>query len=156
MVCYLSCTIASGFIFASLFTMFATKKTMLANDLRQSLTPEQDAVYKTIVEERTRLYLHGLVIGLLLGVVYLYITREKKDKLIHRLCLFTLIVMGTQYFYYTLMPKKRWMLDFLDSKEANQKWLEMYKYMKYQYHIGFLFGIVGYTILAYGLCKGRK
>lgn len=155
MVCYLSCTIASGFIFASLFTMFATKKTMLANDLRSILTPEQDEMYKSIVEERTRLYLHGLVIGLLLGVIYLYLTRKDKN-LTRRLCVFTLITMGAQYFYYTLIPKKRWMLDYLDTKEANQKWLEMYKYMKYQYHLGFLFGIVGYTILAYGLCRDKK
>lgn len=155
MVCYLSCTIASGFIFASLFTMFATKKTMLANDLRSILTPEQDEMYKSIVEERTRLYLHGLVIGLLLGIIYLYLSRKDKN-LTQRLCVFTLIAMGAQYFYYTMIPKKRWMLDYLDTKEANQKWLEMYKYMKYQYHLGFLFGIVGYTILAYGLCRDRK
>ena len=70
-------------------------------------------------------------------------------------CIFTVLSLGTAYFYYTLMPKSDYMLLHLTTPEQNQLWLNIYKHMKTKCHVGFLIGMVGYFFLAYGICPGK-
>jgi hypothetical protein len=41
------------------------------------------------------------------------------------------------------------MLNHLNSPEENKAWLEMYCEMKYNYHLGFVFGIIAVGMLAF-------
>ena len=55
----------------------------------------------------------------------------------------------TNYFYYMLIPKSDWMLNHVNSSEQTKAWLQMYREMSYNYHMGIALGIVGVGILAF-------
>ena len=150
MVCYLSCAVAFGFIMASLFMIVSIKSQDIQKEFKQTLTAEQLQIYNEIMQERFNLYIVGTIIGFIVGLLILSITKDM-DK-IKRVCLFTVIVMSIQYIYYSIAPKSKWMLDYLTNEKSVKKWLEMYKYMKSKYEIGFVLGILGYLIFAYGIC----
>jgi hypothetical protein len=46
-------------------------------------------------------------------------------------------------------PKSDWMLDHLQKKEEIRDWLQMYKEMQYNYHIGITLGIIAVGFLAF-------
>ncbi len=154
MPCYLTCAIAVALITASLATSFSAKKYCYQHALMRTLTPDQQKIYKEIVDTRFRLFVQGTIIGLLLGALYLatMVNRKVKNKT-SVVCTFVAIVAGSQYFYYTMMPKKKWMLDYVTSGSSVEAWLDMYMYMKKQYHWGFIIGLVGYAILCFAFVK---
>ena len=57
-------------------------------------------------------------------------------------CIFIAIVLGVTYVHYTIMPKSTYMLEHIDTTEQARAWLEIYKEMKLNCHIGMLLGIV--------------
>lgn len=144
MVCYLSCGLAIALILGTLFVnIYSHYNNEVVKKYRSLLTPEQDNIYKEIVNERLRIYMTGQLLGLLLGLLYLFTSKQNFS-----VCMFLFIVMLTQYFYYTLTPKQKWMLDYLTTPEQVSAWLDVYKQMMKLYHLGVLFGIIGYFILA--------
>jgi hypothetical protein len=155
MVCYLSLALAFGFMGASLMTMIGTQQHLLVSKFMSTLNFEQQELYKKIVEERFNLYMQGQLLGLLFGCIYLVAARRYNVSCGQAVASFLLIVMATQYFYYTLMPKKEWMVDSLTTQESMQEWLNIYKYMKRQYHVGFLIGAFGYGLIAYAFSKRK-
>jgi hypothetical protein len=59
------------------------------------------------------------------------------------------LVAGKYYFFYTMYPKSKWMLDSIKDQEQTKAWLNMYKHMQLYYHLGFLFGIIAIGVLAF-------
>ena len=55
----------------------------------------------------------------------------------------------TNYFYYMLAPKSDWMLNHSNSPEDTKAWLQMYRAMQFNYHMGFVLGIIGVGIFAF-------
>jgi hypothetical protein len=56
------------------------------------------------------------------------------------------------YIYYTMTPKSDLLVVYLDDPAAREKWVEVYKYMQYNYHMSMLLGIVFVGLLGYGMC----
>jgi Sec-independent protein secretion pathway component TatC len=54
--------------------------------------------------------------------------------------------------YYFLIPKSDYMLNYLKTEEEIKAWLEIYKYMKLKYFLGFLFGFLSAIPIAYSMC----
>lgn len=152
MVCYLTCGIGVALILGTLFVnLFSHYDGGVIKKYRELLTPEQDKIYKEIVRERLRLYFVGQLLGVVLGIVYLYLSKNSSST--SRICMFLFIITMTQYFYYTLSPKSKWMLDYLTTPEQTQAWLEVYKHMMKLYHLGLVVGIVGYFIVVKGFIE---
>ena len=146
----MSCSIATAFIVASFFVMMNTNAKMLKNDFVSSLNEGQKEIYMKIIQERSSIYLQGMFLGLVLGVIFLM---TQKDKSVVQICGFASILFAVSYFYYILKPKSEWILPYLDT-EQSKKWLEIYKTMSYRYHLGFFVGFIGFTFFAYGgVCK---
>lgn len=144
------CLVATIFVAASVYTMLTCKTCGPFQDYRQSLTEEQIALYEQIIDERQKIYLHGLILGTVVAVAYLYWVSGTLNPLAHS-CAFVGIAMAIQYIYYQLAPKSAWMLNSLTNKEQVDNWLEVYKFMKGRYHTGMLLGAVGYMALAMGV-----
>ena len=72
------------------------------------------------------------------------------------MCMFAFIVVMTQYVVYRLMPKSDWMVRHLKNEKQIAAWQEVYQTMNRQSHIGFLVGLVGYGVLAWGLGGNGK
>jgi uncharacterized membrane protein YkgB len=48
-----------------------------------------------------------------------------------------------------LSPKTDWMLNHIKTNEQNKIWLEMYKTMQFNYHMGFVIGIIAVGVFAF-------
>jgi hypothetical protein len=115
--------------------------------IMKSTEPKQKKLYESIVDERLSIYLQGVVIGVIISLVYLYFIKGTTDVLKHS-CIFTSISLFVQYIYYSLTPKSAWMVTNLKNQEQTQDWLDVYKFMKYRYHMGMVLGLIGYFLLS--------
>ena len=98
------------------------------------------------MKERLNIYIQGMLLGLVFGFLYLHAVGEKD---ISRACMFAVIVLGTNYFYYILKPKSDYMVKHLETKEQRLAWLDIYKEMQFRCKMGFVIGAVAFII--YGM-----
>jgi len=149
-VCNICCVVASGLFGSMLYVMILHNNRNKVNKLHSVMSPEQIAIYKTVVRERMTNYVYGMLLGLLLGFIYISTNPIKSS---YGICTFTVIVLGTNYLYYSLAPKSTYMLNHLTNKEQIDAWVEVYKEMKYRCFLGFVLGII--SLLLFG-CAFRQ
>lgn len=142
------CLISSAFIGASLVSIIGCD---VCDSFAKSLDESQRIYYSEVSEERLRIYIQGLIIGILLGFVVLYVFYRKLNPLVNA-CLFTATVLMVQYLYYILSPKTKSIITKLTDKNQINKWAESYRYMQLRYYGGFLLGGIGYMLFGYLLC----
>lgn len=142
----ITCLIALVFIGASLYT--SIKHCIPCDKLKESFTEEQLSVYTQIVKERLYNYYIGLIIGIILALVYYKYSKDNEINKTSSICVYLAIILSTQFIYYMLVPKSKYMLDYIDQEQI-PLWLETYKNMKQNYYLGALFGIISYFILMY-------
>ncbi len=154
MICTISFGISIIFIVAMIVTNIMSYKNKTIQTYRKQLPDRYKDIYDSVLKERMTIYYQGYVLGLVLSLfVILYNYYIKKDKLtfINILCIVLATSFLTNYFYYTLHPKKNWILDSNIRKDPKQvkEWLKMYKHMQIYYHTGLLLGIIAILILAF-------
>jgi uncharacterized membrane protein YkgB len=98
-----------------------------------------------VVAERAKLSLQGYGLGLVLSALFLWYHNYKRMRLsnVSVVCIVMATCFFTNYFYYMLSPKKQYMLEHLKTKEEIKSWLDMYRTMQFNYHMGLVLGIVG-------------
>lgn len=143
----LACLIAFMFIGANLYIMFKCDDCQADKLYIQSLNDSQLAIYKEIVNERKKLAIMGMLLGLLLAILFSFYM--KLNPLANG-CLFVAIVFVTQYLYYMTMKKSKYMIQYLN-EDQTKLWLNVYKEMQSRYYNGMLLGLVGYFVLGYFL-----
>jgi len=157
MVCTTSCVVATIFIVAMIFTMYGSEKTTSINNFRHILTRQQNVIYDKIANERRRIYFTGFGLGLIASFLFLAWNHSAKgtQKLnrLSTICVVGAITFTINYFYYMLAPKNDWMILHIEGDKQKKAWLEVYKIMQYNYHIGALFGLVGALFIGNIFCK---
>ena len=148
MVCWGSCFLASAMLGSSFLFMLKSGDREKHERLASLLSTEQLIVYEKIKKERATLYATGLLIGIIMGVLYLRLYKPS-GSLID--CNFVAIVSGVTGAYYSIMPKTTYMLSHLDTKEQIEAWLDVYKEMKNRCHVGALIGVLALPLLAQSL-----
>lgn len=146
------CLVSAIFIGASIYTVITCETCKPFTDYKDSLDSNLQELYQKVVSERKKIYIQGLVIGIVVSMAYFYWQKDTLNPLGYS-CIFVGIVMGVQYLYYSLYPKSVNMLTNLRSKEQIDGWWAVYETMKYRYHMGALFGFIGYFLLSYGILK---
>lgn len=143
MVCGMSCSVAIAFVVAMIYFYGATNTSQLAKNYQASLSPELRSKYSQVVAERTKLAYQGYGLGIIIAILFLWYYRYNKIKMSNTstVCLVVSIMFATNYFYYMLSPKTTYMLDYLKNEEDIKQWLQMYRGMQFNYHVGLLFGI---------------
>jgi hypothetical protein len=152
MVCRTSCSISAVFVIGMIYMTNAMTKTDLVNKYQDQLPETLQNTYKSIVEDRTRIYYTGYILGFLLSaLLILYNTQIRKSRISTTTMVCTALAISfiTSYFYYVLSPKKTHMLEHIKTEEQTMAWLEMYKGMQYHYHVGMLIGLVAVGIFAF-------
>lgn len=139
----LSCVLSVAFASATVGVML--NKNELKKDLVEQLTEKELVIYNEIKVERRNIYLKGLVAGIILSLVYLYSQPNPSNDRITNLCITYAITMVTNYFFYILHPKSKYMLEYLDTAKENKAWLKIYKGMQFKYHLSFLLGLLSAT-----------
>ena len=130
----------------------STLNSEVVKKYKDSLSPDLQVVYDKIAKERLSISMCGYSLGLVLSIIIIfYNTRLKRNRLGAKslVCIVITTSFLTNYFYYTLSPKSDWMLNHLKTPEENKAWVEMYREMKYNYHLGFVLGIIAVGLLAF-------
>ena len=152
MACTISCMISAAFVIGMIYFYNMTDKSEIVKHYKQKLSSDQQKRYEKIVEERTRISYTGYILGLVISLfIIFYNMNLKGTKLSNTSLVCTVIATSfvTNYFYYMLSPKTDWMLNHMNSQEEVRTWLQMYREMQYNYHMGIVLGIIAVGILAY-------
>jgi len=152
MCCSITCSIAAVFLFAMIYFNISTLNNDVVKKYKESLPSDLQVVYDKIAKERLSISMSGYFLGLVLCIIIIfYNTTLKRNRLGAKslVCIVVTTSFLTNYFYYTLSPKSDWMLNHLKTPEQNKAWIEMYRTMQYNYHLGFVFGIIAVGLLAF-------
>ncbi len=152
MPCSVTCLVATALLISMIYFHNATTKRKVIQEYKKQLPSKLQNIYDKITKERMRINYYGYILGFLLSlIIILYNYSSKRNKLTTTslVCLTIVISFLTNYFYYVLSPKTTYMLEYINSPEQTRAWLTMYKSMQYNYHLGFIVGIVSVAVLAY-------
>ena len=138
------CSVAVVFLLSSIFMMFM-KDDKLFSKFMNTLNDDQKNIYFKIIRERTMLYIGGMILGMVLGFIYLF--TNKRSGL--NICAFITIVFVTQIVFYKVYPKSTYMLYHLDDSKQVSAWTDIYTYMKKIYMLSFIFAIIAYILIGY-------
>ena len=152
MACTISCMISAVFIIGMIYFYNMTDKSEIVKHYKSSLPSDLQKRYENIAKERMAISFYGYGLGFILSLFIIFYNLKIKGA---KMTTFALVctVMATcfltNYFYYMLIPKSDWMLNHVNSSEQTKAWLQMYREMSYNYHMGIALGIVGVGILAF-------
>tara|TARA_B100000035_G_scaffold313268_1_gene326596 strand:+ start:2328 stop:2792 length:465 start_codon:yes stop_codon:yes gene_type:complete len=154
MKCTTSCILAGAFIFASMFVSYRVNKQTLSSPLFQLLSNENKTRYIKIANERKNIYFKGFGLGLILSLIVLYGLNNKKNKLtkLTNICFVLATSFTVNYFFYILHPKSDYMVKHLNSQDEKNAWLKIYKTMQFNYHLGFVLGLIGMIFVGNSFC----
>ena len=150
MACTISCMVSTVFIIGMIYFYNMTDKSEIVKHYKEKLPIELQQKYEIIVKERMAISYRGYALGLLISsLIIFYNLKIKKQKMTFSLvCTVIATCFLTNYFYYILSPKSDWMLNHT-SPEQSKDWLQMYREMSYNYHMGIALGIIGVGIFAF-------
>ena len=152
MPCCWTCMLSIVFVICTIYFMNATTSSKIMIHYQAQLPAELQNTYQEIVSERSRIYYYGYLLGFILSVVIiLYNTQIKKDKLstFSMVSIVVCVSFITNYLYYILYPKSKWMLDSIKTEEQTKAWLKMYQGMQKYFHLGLVLGVVAIGIFAF-------
>lgn len=151
MSCVTYCLLGAALLGSSILAMMTSKDAGVFKKFTNLLDDNQKQIYKSIINERATIYVQSLLLGLILAILVTFNLKRMSNT--PKVCLFILIALGTNYLMYSLYPKSTYMLEHLRSTEQNKAWLAIYKEMKLRMWVGLVLGILGYLLLAKGICN---
>tara|TARA_B110001452_G_scaffold239732_1_gene220906 strand:- start:692 stop:1159 length:468 start_codon:yes stop_codon:yes gene_type:complete len=155
MVCTTSCIVAGAFVISSIFVSLRVDKSTLKDPLFQLLSNENKQRYVIIANERKNIYLKGFGLGFIISLFALFVLNNNKmfkvNKLVN-ICFVLATSFSVNYFFYILHPKSDYMVLHLKDDEEKQAWLDIYKTMQFNYHLGFALGLVGMIFVGNSFC----
>ncbi len=152
MACAISCATSAIFLIGMIYFYNMTGKSEIVKHYKSSLSSDLQKRYDKISEERLSISYQGYALGVILSLVIIFYNLKIKGTKMNNVSLVCTVVATafvTNYFYYMLHPKTDWMLNHLQNKEEVRAWLQMYREMQYNYHMGLVLGIIAVGILAF-------
>jgi uncharacterized protein YacL len=152
MACAISCMISAVFIIGMIYFYNMTDKSKIVKQYKESLPFNLQKRYENIAKERMRIGLYGYGLGLVISLLIIFYNLKIKGMKMNNFALICTVMATcflTNYFYYMLSPKSDWMLNHINSQEQVKAWLQMYREMSYNYHMGLVLGIIAVGILAF-------
>lgn len=150
------CPITCIFSAVVVVGMFFMTKWMSVNDTAKNyekqLPESLKKTYSEIVQDRTQIFYTGYMLGILFALVLIFYNvriRKNRMKWPSMVCLTVAVAFITNYFYYVLTPKKKWMLDSITTPEQTKAWLQMYKQMQMYYHGSLVIGLISVGLITF-------
>ena len=104
------------------------------------------------------IYIKSIFLGLIISLIYMFLIpkdlfiKPKNYSKSFIIAISLIIFYLTTYFSYILHPKTDYMVLHLDSEVQKLEWVKVYKYMQFYYHLSFVLGFIGVSILYTGIC----
>jgi hypothetical protein len=150
----LTCFLALAFLLTSLaipFTAYGVSATSADGAIPRlvaSLDPQQRRTYEGIVSLRRRLYVHGLVLGVVLAACVVAGMRAygSCSTTLYG-CTAVVVVFVTTFLYYILSPKPVYMVEVLRTTEQRRAWVDVYRAMQVTTYGSFAGALVASFVL---------
>tara|TARA_B110000495_G_C22963728_1_gene565054 strand:- start:304 stop:750 length:447 start_codon:yes stop_codon:yes gene_type:complete len=143
------CSIGIIMALSSIYFSFINEKDEKVRDFFKLLNDKQKKEYGSKIKERRNIYITGMILGLIMGLVYyLY---NPKDK--YLFCTLLTIMSSVKLGFYQMYPKSKLMIYSLTEKQQTDAWADVYTEMKNKWHYSFIIGIVGYIFLSLAYSK---
>ena len=151
MPCPISCTISMIFIIGMVYFYYMTDKSRIVKEYKSKLPSDLQKRYEKIAQERMSISLYGYFYGLILSLFLILYNIRMKIRMtpLTSVCLVMATCFITNYFYYILSPKSDYILNHTNTNEQVRAWLQMYREMQYNYHMGIALGIAGAGIATF-------
>ena len=149
MACSISCAISAIFLIGMFYFY---NKNEIINHYKSNLSSDLQKRYDKISRERLSISYQGYALGVVLSLCIIFYNLQMKGSNMNNISLVCTVIATafvTNYLYYMIHPKSDWMLNHLQNKEEIRDWLQMYKEMQYNYHIGITLGIIAVGFLAF-------
>ena len=156
--CSISCSVSAVFIIGMIYMNYSIATSQIILKYKAQLPENLQKIYEQITNERTTIYYQGYLLGFIISLIIIIANVYSDHKMLSTtslVCLVLAISFITNYFYYTLSPKKNWMLNYIKTPEQTKAWLQMYRGMQVYYHTGLVLGIIAVGIFAYAF-RPRK
>lgn len=144
-ICMVSMTLLISSIYLSIINKDSTKFSKFNNLLNK----EQKDIYNKIVNERLYIYIGGMILGIILGLLYYYYNQKTS----HKFCKVIGIMIISKLLFYYLFPKRPLMLYSLTNKAQTDAWADIYTEMKSRWIKSLIIGFIGYIILGNVICN---
>jgi uncharacterized protein YacL len=152
MACSISCAISFVFLVGMIYFYNATSNSEIVKNYKDKMTKENKIIYDKISKERLNISYQGYALGLLLSVIIILYNKSFTSRRLSSLPIICVVIATsalTNYFYYTLYPKSDSMLNYVKNNADAKEWYSMYKEMQYNYHLGFVLGIIAVGFLGF-------
>ena len=138
------------YIYISVALFVGSLYVSLANNNKyiNTLNEKEMEMRKNVVKERATIYIIANLCALLVVSLLIFKNIQLKNRE-NNAWMYAAIYFVTEYFVYMLIPKKHWMLHSVENNQDAVDWLEKYKLMSRNYHIGMLLGIVAVGFFTY-------
>ena len=152
MACSISCIISSIFLIGMIYFYNMTDKSEIVKMYKSKLPSDLQKRYDKISKERLMISYYGYGLGLILSLFIIYYNIKIKSVRLNNFSLVCIVMSTcflTNYFYYILSPKSDWMLNHMNNSVEVKAWLQMYREMQFNYHMGIVLGIIAVGVFAY-------
>lgn len=143
------CFIAFVLLISSVYLAIMRQDKQIFFDFQKLLNQEQTEKYHKIVRERFMIYVGGMLLGLLFGLIYYF--RNKNDN--YLFCKVIVIIYLIKLGFYYFFPKSPLMLYSLTTKQQTDAWADIYSEMKDRWIKSLLVGFAGYVFLTIALVQ---
>jgi len=129
-----------------------TDKSEIVKMYKSKLSTGLQKRYDAISKERLMISYYGYGIGLGISLFIIYYNLKIKSRHLNNFSLVCIVMATcfvTNYFYYILSPKSDWMLNHMHNSIEVKAWLQMYREMQFNYHMGLVLGIIAVGIFAF-------
>ncbi len=155
--CTISCSISAVFLIGMIYMNYSVANNKKILKYKSQLPEDLQKKYEQITHERSTICYQGYVLGFVISLFIILGNVYYEHKILSTtsmVCLVLAISFLTNYFYYTLAPKKNWMLNHINTPDQTKAWLQMYRGMQIYYHTGLLLGIIAVGVFAHAFrCK---
>lgn len=157
-ICSSTLFIAFIFILADVIFIFNTYDSSIKSDFYNNLDVGKQQIYKSIIQERTMIYMKSVFVALMSALSYMYLIPRGNFFKPKNMSKFSIVALSIVLFYvvsyqmYILYPKTDYMMLHLDSENEKLAWLKVYRNMQYNFHLSFVLGFIGVCILFIGIC----
>ena len=143
------CSIGIIITISSIYFSFINEKDEKMRNFLKLLNDKQKKEYLSKIKERRNIYLTGMILGLIIGLVYyLYYPKDK-----YLFCKILTIMSTVKLGFYQMYPKSKLMIYSLTDKKQTDAWADVYSEMKNKWHYSSIIGMIGYIFLSLAYSK---
>lgn len=157
-ICYKTYYFTLIFLISEILILLFLRFNNKTKNFVDVLDIEKRNIYNKITNERMMIYIKSIFLGLIISLIYMFLIpkdifiKPKNYSKSFIIAISLIIFYLTTYFSYILHPKTDYMVLHLDSEVQKLEWVKVYKYMQFYYHLSFVIGFIGVSILYTGIC----